>query len=128
MLNAPITNPHPEWPLRISTDGENQISMLKWIDISNQLMSVTPSEVTITVAADSGAVDHVIHPNDLPAGCVLSGANGEHFIGASGEHIDRFGEVDIVITMCRCDARPALDLQGDRARTRPRSPRGPLHE
>ena len=61
-------------------------------------MSVTPWEVTIAVAADSCAVDNMIHPNDLPAGCVPSGANGEHFIGASGEHIERFGEVDTVIT------------------------------
>ena len=98
VLNAPINKPHAEWPLRTSTDGENQINMLEWRDIPNKLMSVTPSEVTITVAADSGAVDNVIHPDDLPAGCVLSGANGEHFIGASGEHIERFGEVDTVIT------------------------------
>ena len=98
VLNAPINKPHAEWLLRTSTDGENQINMLEWRDIPNKLMSVTPSEVTITVAADSGAVDNVIHPDDLPAGCVLSGANGEHFIGASGEHIERFGEVDTVIT------------------------------
>ena len=84
--------------MRTATYGENQINMSEWNDISGKLMSVTPSEVTITVAADSGAVGNVIHPNDLPAGCVPSGANGEHFIGASGEHIERFGEVDTVIT------------------------------
>ena len=72
--------------------------MLEWSDISGKLMSVTPSEVTITVAADSGAVDNVIHPNNLPAGCVLFGTNGEHLIGASGEHIAGFGEVDTVLT------------------------------
>ena len=98
VLNDPMSNAHAEWPLRTSSDGDNQINMLEWSDISNKLMSVTPSEVTITVAADSGAVDNVIHPNDLPSGCVPSGANGEHFIGASGEHIERFGQVDTVIT------------------------------
>ena len=98
VLNDPMSNAHAEWPLRTSPDGDNQINMLEWSDISNKLMSVTPSEVTITVAADSGAVDNVIHPNDLPSGCVPSGANGEHFIGASGEHIERFGQVDTVIT------------------------------
>ena len=50
------------------------------------------------MAADSGAVTHVIHPSQLPAGCVPTGATGDHFTGAGGEHIERFGEVDTVLT------------------------------
>ena len=50
------------------------------------------------MAADSGAVTHVIHPSQLPAGCVPTGANNDHFTGAGGEHIERFGEVDTILT------------------------------
>ena len=57
---------------------------------------MAPDEVTIVVAADSGAVTNVINPSKLPAGCVPTGANAEHFVGASGEHIERYGEVDTV--------------------------------
>ena len=60
--------------------------------------SLAPEEVTIVVAADSGAVTNVINPSELPAGCVPTGANGEHFVGASGEHIERYGEVDTVVS------------------------------
>ena len=41
---------------------------------------------------------HVIHPNQLPAGRVPTGASNDHFTGAGGEHIERFGEVDTVLT------------------------------
>ena len=49
-------------------------------------------------SADSVAVTHVIHPSQLTAGCVPTGANNDHFTGAGGEHIERFGEVDTTLT------------------------------
>ena len=35
-----------------------------------EILGLAPAEVTIVVAAESGAVKHVIHPSRLPAGCV----------------------------------------------------------
>ena len=63
-----------------------------------EMPGLAPAEVTVIVAADSSAVTHVIHPSQLPAGCVPTGATGDHFTGADGEHIKRFGEVDTVLT------------------------------
>ena len=78
--------------------GTNQLSLLERSGAGGEILSLAPAEVTIVVAADSGAVTHVIHPSQLPAGCVPTGANGDHFTGAGGEHIERFGEVDTVLT------------------------------
>ena len=48
-----------------------------------------------------GAATNVINPSELPAGCIPTGANGEH-LGASGEHIERYGEVDTVVSCSHC--------------------------
>ena len=61
-------------------------------------MGAVPEGVTILVAAVSGSVANIIHPDGLPAGCVHSGANAQHFAGFGGEHIERFSEVDIATT------------------------------
>ena len=79
-------------------DSTNRLSLLERSGAGGEILGLAPAEVTIVVAADSGAVTHVIHPSQLPAGCVPTGANNDHFTGAGGEHIERFGEVDTVLT------------------------------
>ena len=83
----------------IQRDGElKRLNLLERSRPGGEILGLAPAEVTIVVAADSGAVTHVIHPNQLPAGCVPTGASNDHFTGAGGEHIERFGEVDTVLT------------------------------
>ena len=78
--------------------GPKRLNLLERSRTGGEILGLAPAEVTIVVAADSGAVTHVIHPNQLPAGCVPTGASNDHFTGAGGEHIERFGEVDTVLT------------------------------
>ena len=79
-------------------DSANRFSLLERSGAGGEILGVAPAGITIVVAADSGAVTHVIHPSQLPAGCVPTGANNDHFTGAGGEHIERFGEVDTILT------------------------------
>jgi hypothetical protein len=59
---------------------------------------MAPKEVRIKAAADTGAVDNVIGVEDLPAGAVPSGnKDGKHFVGAGGDTIERYGEIDTLI-------------------------------
>ena len=74
------------------------MNLLERFGAFGEFLGLAPAEVTVIVAADSGVVTHVIHPSQLPAGCVPTGATGDHFTGAGGEHIERFGEVDAVLT------------------------------
>ena len=62
------------------------------------IFNTVPDEVRIRCAADSGAVDNVIGPEDLPRGATPAGnPEGKHFVGASGEHIERHGPCDTII-------------------------------
>ncbi len=62
------------------------------------LLTMAPQEVRIKAAADTGAVDNVIGVEDLPRGAVPSGnKDGKHFVGAGGDTIERFGDVDTLI-------------------------------
>ena len=79
-------------------NGASRLSLLERSGSGGEILGLAPAEVTIVVAADSGAVTHVLHPSQLPAGCVPTGANNDHFTGAGGEHIERFGEVDTTLT------------------------------
>ena len=71
--------------------------LLERSEIFGEVLGLAPAEVTVIVPPDSCAVTHVIHPSQLPAGCVPTGATGDHFTGAGGEHIEHFGEVDTVL-------------------------------
>ena len=62
------------------------------------ILNTVPEEVRIRCAADSGAVDNVIGPEDLPRGATPAGnPERRHFVGASGEHIERHGPCDTII-------------------------------
>ena len=48
---------------------------------------------------DSAAVDHVIHPRDLPADVeYVPNTTGRHFIGANDAHIEKYGSCKTVLT------------------------------
>ena len=89
--------------------GLKRLNLLERSGTDNEILGLAPAEITIVVAADSGAVTHVIHPNQLPAGCVPTGANNDHFTGAGGEHIERFGEVDTILTGSHSSTKCAWD-------------------
>ena len=50
--------------------GPKQLNLLERSGARGEILGLAPAEVTIVVAAESGAVKHVIHPSRLPAGCV----------------------------------------------------------
>ena len=57
------------------------------------LLSTADRKVRVRAAMDSGAVDHVINPEDLPEGVEPSGSMGdEHYVGANNSKIKRYGE------------------------------------
>ncbi len=61
------------------------------------ILTMADEEVKVKVAADTGAVDSVIGIADLPRGVVPSGnKEGNHFVGPSGETIERYGSCDTI--------------------------------
>ena len=58
---------------------------------ADQLLACATAEMTVLVAADTGAVDHVIPIGALPHGCVPDGIVERHFVGANDAHIDAYG-------------------------------------
>ncbi len=55
----------------------------------------TAEKVKVKVAVDSGAVDNVIHPKELPADASPQpNTTGKHFVGPKGEQIEKFGSCD----------------------------------
>ncbi len=66
--------------------------------IGDELLVAAPDEVKIKVAADTGAVDTVVRPGDLPGSVhVTPNSTGRHFVGASNEHIENYGLCDTVL-------------------------------
>ena len=66
-------------------------------EIFGEVLGLALAEVIVIVDANPGAVTHVLHPNQLPAGCAPTGATGDHFTGVGCEHIECFGKVDAVL-------------------------------
>ena len=64
----------------------------------DQLLVCAPEETTVLVAADTGAVDHVIPVSALPRGCVPDGVVERHFVGANDAHIEAYGGGDTRMT------------------------------
>ena len=54
--------------------------------------------MTVLVAADTGAVDHVIPIGAFPRGCVLDGVVERHFVGANDAHIEAYGGCDTLMS------------------------------
>ena len=67
-------------------------------DKGNELLAFAPEETTILVAANTGAVDHIIPVGALPCGCVPDGIVGRHFVSANDGHIEAYGGCDTLMT------------------------------
>ena len=65
---------------------------------ADQLLACAPAEMTVLVAADTGAVDHVIPIGALPHGCVPDGIVERHFVGANDAHIEAYGGCDTMMS------------------------------
>ena len=75
--------------------AEHRIQTVGYDDEDDDdFMQVSTCPRVIKVAMDSGPVDHVMHPDELPE-CTVPEPNtiGRHFkgAGASGSHITNFG-------------------------------------
>ena len=65
----------------------------------DQVLAAASEAVRLRVAMDSAAVDHVIHPRDLPADVeYVPNTTGRHFIGANDAHIEKYGSCKTVLT------------------------------
>ena len=116
MCKRPSTPPLP--PVPESTFlSKSDTSLVGFIAHANEeeLLVTAPKEVRVRVAADSGACDNVINPDELPEGAVPDGnPEGKHFSGASNEHIENYGKVDTLMNgnmACEykaCDVGQAL--------------------
>ena len=62
------------------------------VNESNALLAAMETEIDVEVAADSGAVDHVAGPDDIP-GCVkVEKTRPRSFVGPTGKPIEHHGE------------------------------------
>ena len=62
------------------------------------LLPIEEDEVILEVTADTGAVDNVANPRDLPGFAIQEShgsKNGKHFVGAGAERIENQGEVKL---------------------------------
>ncbi len=86
---------------RLGVFSERQseaLSTLCYGEEHGDILSTADLTIRVRAAMDSGAVDHVINPEDLPANVVPSGAVGdEHYVGANNSKIKRYGEA---VTNC----------------------------
>ena len=59
------------------------------------------------VAIDSGSVDNIVHPDDLPddVKVVPNGPGVKHFKGANDSHIERYGTI---ATTLKQEGKPAI--------------------
>ena len=70
-------------------DHEQGIKLIS--DEPDEILATT-ERVVIKPAIDSGAVDNVIHPRDLPADSEPEpNLTGKHYVGPKGERIDKYG-------------------------------------
>ena len=74
------------------------LSTLCYSEEHGDILSTADMIINVRAAMDSGAVDHVINPEDLPGDVEPSGAVGdEHCVGANNSKTKRYGEA---VTNC----------------------------
>ena len=72
---------------------ENALNTLCYSDDRGTILSTSELVTRVRAAMDSGAVDHVINPEDLPPNVEPAGAaDDEHYVGANNSKIKRYGE------------------------------------
>ena len=62
------------------------------VNDSNALLAAMGTEIETEVAADSGAVDHVAGPDDIPGSVDIKRTRVRNFVGPTGKPIERHGE------------------------------------
>jgi hypothetical protein len=62
------------------------------VNDSNALLAAMETEIETEVAADSGAVDHVAGPDDIPACVDVIRTRVRNFVGPTGKPIEHHGE------------------------------------
>ena len=74
-------------------NGSNSINVL--YDPEEEMIGATTEIVTVRPALDSGSVDNVIHPKELPSDANTTPNNTDsHFVGANNSRIEKFGTCD----------------------------------
>ena len=67
-------------------------------DHEEGFLGVAVERVRIRPAMDSGAVDHVIHPRELPDDAIIvPNTSGKHFRGANDSVIEKYGSCDTIL-------------------------------
>ncbi len=72
-------------------ETEHRLQCLTHEESADNLIA-NAEEVTVEAAVDSGSVDNVINPGEVPDGVkVTPNAQGNHFVGANNSRIENFG-------------------------------------
>ena len=82
----------------VPTLGSVNMMVVDGPDDEGVLGAVT--QVRVRPAADSGACDHVINPDDLPddvAAEIIPNTTGKHFKGANDSIIENYGDVETIL-------------------------------
>jgi len=77
-------------------DDDDDMNIFEYED--DPLMPLGDDEVILEVTADTGAVDNVANPRELPGFAIRESAgsrNNKHFVGAGAERIKNEGEVKL---------------------------------
>ena len=72
-----------------------------------EVVRAVVEERKLRVAIDSGSVDNVVHPDDLPENIHIepNAPGTKHFKGANDSHIERFGQI---ATILKQEGKPAI--------------------
>ena len=66
---------------------------------ANELIAAASCSVPVTVAMDSGSVENVIHPKELPEDAEpVPDETDKHFVGANNSKIERYGECETMLS------------------------------
>ena len=78
--------------------GVNDGSINVIYDPEEEMLAAATEKVTIRPAIDSGSVDNVIHPKELPCDAEPApNTTGSHFVGANNSRIEKFGTCKTVL-------------------------------
>ena len=95
MANVDERGKHTQW-YRDSKHGVYCI--LDDDDDGGELIASAVERVRIRPAMDSGAVDHVIHPRELPDdACIVPNTTGKNYRGANDTIIERYGSCETTL-------------------------------
>ena len=85
--------------IRRALTTTNPLLCIEEADDEDQVLAAASEAVKIRVAIDSAAVDHVIHPRDLPSDVeYVPNTSGRHFVGANDAHIEKYGSCQTVLS------------------------------